>query len=105
VTVLSEKYEASGHPSVEPRGRFLITDDHPQHGSQQHVILRLLDLKADTDRVLCTLPTVFRPSLSTTDLRLDGHPVWNRDFTQCCLQATHEGRRQLFIVDLKEHMI
>jgi hypothetical protein len=103
--VLCPSIEASGHPSVEPTGRFLITDDHPQIGKSQHVILRFIDLKSEKETLICKLPTVFRPALSTIDLRLDGHPVWSRDYQQCSLQALGSGgHRGLFIVDLAELM-
>ena len=33
--------------------------------------------------------------------RLDGHPVWSRDYKKVSLQAAPLGKRQLFIVDLE----
>jgi len=35
-------------------------------------------------------------------MRLDGHPVWSRDYRQCCLQVAPEGNRQLIIADLSK---
>jgi hypothetical protein len=99
-TVLSEKLVATGHPSAEPSNRYLVTDRFEEKGGPTRVALRLIDLKRDDERVLCTLPTVDRRNLPDAMYRLDGHPVWSRDYTKVCLQATSRGRRAIFLVDL-----
>ena len=63
-------------------------------------MLRLADLHAQEQRGLCSLPTIEQRSLEQRPLRLDGHPVWSRDYGKVCFQAAPEGVRQLFVADL-----
>ena len=97
--LLSDTLEGGGHPSVEPSGRFLITDCLAGNGGQE-VVLRLADLREQKQRGLCSLPTIDQRSLEQRPLRLDGHPVWSRDYRKVCFQAAPEGMRQLFVADL-----
>ena len=97
--LLSHTLEGGGHPSVEPSGRWLITDYLAGNGGQE-VVLRLADLHRQEQRGLCSLPTIDQRSLEQRPLRLDGHPVWSRDYRRVCFQAAPEGVRQLFVADL-----
>ena len=107
--VLSAKVKGGGHATIEPSGRYVITDDFPYEGVQK-VSIRLIDLSAEEEEVLCKLPTVpiYDSSVPTQvqdpskhpALRLDGHPVWSRDYKRVCFQAAHKGSRQLYIADL-----
>lgn len=99
IRVLSTRHLGSGHPSVEPRGRFLITDCYvgePMTRDNGEVPLRLLDLTTDEALDLCDVDTL---SLRGT-LRLDPHPAWSRDYTRVCFNGALDGKRQVFIADL-----
>jgi hypothetical protein len=98
-SALSDTLSGGGHPSIEPTGRYIITDAFPD---KQTVALRLADLTADCERDVCLLPTIDRSRISNAALRLDGHPVWSRDYRRVCFQAARNGARQLFIADLSE---
>jgi hypothetical protein len=100
--VLSEKLPGGGHPRIEPDGRYIVTDTFPQRGGRQMVTLRFIDLKADAEEKLCTMPTISRDAAVDAVLRLDGHPGWSRDFKKVIFQAAPEGNRQLFIADLSK---
>jgi len=99
VTVLTEKFKGGGHPTVEPKTRFCITDDFPVDGGQK-VSIRLIDLVAREEEAICTLPTLPRQGLAHPALRLDGHPFWSRDYRKVVFQAAPGGIRQLFMADL-----
>jgi len=99
--VLSEKLVGGGHPTVEPRGRFAITDQL-QNDKPATVTLRLLDLSSHTEVAVCRVPTIRVTKNMDFTLRLDGHPVWSRDHRQVCLQAAPDGNRQLLIADVSK---
>ncbi|HUU27421.1 MAG TPA: hypothetical protein VM123_06385 [archaeon] len=101
VIILSEKFTGGGHPTLEPGSRYCITDAFPFHGGQK-VSIRLIDLAAQKEDIICTLPTIKREGLVHSALRLDGHPFWSRDYKKVCFQAAPRGLRQLFIADLSE---
>lgn len=103
--ILSEKIVATGHNIIEPKGRFVVTDNFKRSEKNWNVLLRLVDLSADKVEVVCTIPTLVRKKLPIEHvLRLDGHPSWNRDYKKVSMQAAYEGKRQLFIVDLSSLM-
>jgi len=99
-TVLCEKRLGSGHPSVTPDGRLLVTDAYPHESlalENGEVPIRLVDLAADEERNICTIYTL---GTGKGVLRLDPHPAWSRDYQQVCFNGAPEGRRQVFIADL-----
>ncbi len=101
--VLSEALEGTGHPRIEPSGKYLMTDSYPldYYGNQQ-VSIRLIDTLADTEEIVCTLPTLPREGLKYPTLRLDGHPFWSRDYKKIFFQGATEGKRQIFMADLSD---
>ncbi len=99
--MLSENIAGGGHPRIEPEGKYLITDSFGYDGDTAVVNLRLVDLVAEEERNVCAIPTIDKGKLEDTVFRLDGHPVWSRDYKKVSLQAAPEGKRQLFIVDLE----
>ncbi len=101
--MLSDTLEGGGHPSIEPTGRYLITDGKVYDNGQK-IILRLVDFKAQEQQDVCALPTIDPKSIKEPIHRLDGHPVWSRDYRKVCFQAAPEGMRQLFIADLSERI-
>jgi hypothetical protein len=99
--ILSQNIEASGHPSIELNGRFLITDRPRKENDKPVMSLRLIDLHADQERVICSIPTLKRLKGGINAVfRLDGHPVWSRDYKKVIMQAANEGKRSLFMIDL-----
>jgi hypothetical protein len=101
--ILSESFNSSGHPSIEPTGRYIITDQRDIIDKNNQVIsLIVLDTVSDKAETVCTLPTINTQGLKliTKTMRLDGHPCWSRDYKKVSLQAAPEGKRQLFVVDL-----
>jgi hypothetical protein len=99
--ILSETVEGGGHPSVEPQGKYLITDKRHDQDGVALMGLRLIDLTANEERRVCDMPTIDKNKLENVVFRLDGHPVWSRDYKKVSLQAAPLGKRQLFIVDLE----
>jgi hypothetical protein len=100
--VLSEKFRGGGHPTVEPRERFCITDAFPERDGRQMVRIRLIDLAEEKEQAVCDLPTMPRSGLVDSVFRLDGHPFWSRDWRKVVFQAAPEGMRQLYMVDLEQ---
>ncbi len=104
--ILSDKITGGGHPSIEPTGRYLITDSFKKTSDSKTVSLRFIDLKAGKEEIACTLPTIrWEDKFDDNVYRLDGHPSWSRDYKKVSLQAAHEGKRQLFMVDVSGLMV
>jgi len=97
---LSQTLRGVGHPSLEPQGRYLVTDRHVRKGGRPAVEICLVDLVREEETVLCRIPTIAASTYSDPVFRLDGHPVWSRDYRKVLFQAAPDGRRQLFLADL-----
>jgi len=97
---LSDRHLGSGHPTIHPAGRFLVTDSY-QHeagisGPGPEIPIRLLDLRDDTLEVLFRMPS--RGGL--TAFACDLHPVWSRDGRKLCLNGAPGDQRAVFVADL-----
>ena len=97
--VLSERIPGGGHPTIEPRGRYIVTDSFSYDGLQK-VHIRLVDLVSDDEEDICVMPTLNRETVEHPALRFDGHPAWSRDYKKVCFNGAPDGRRQVFIADL-----
>jgi len=99
--VLSDKIKGGGHPSIEPRGKYIVTDEKGTSANRQTIVIRLIDLVAQEERQVCEIPTIDPRKLGDDPVfRLDGHPCWSPDYKRVSFQAAPEGRRQLFVADL-----
>jgi hypothetical protein len=102
-TVLSESLVGSGHPSVHPDGRALITDSYLHEEvafGDGTVPLRLVDLATETERTLVRVPSEPDFTGPNNMLRVDPHPAWGPDHRFVAFNACPEGRRQVFLADL-----
>lgn len=113
-TVLSERHLGSGHPSMEPGSRYLIADAYPKQlyvlGANGEIPLRLIDLKNDEERILCSVANDVggggkqyikeNEENGGSQFKLDPHPVWSRDYKRIAFNGAPAGKRQVFIADL-----
>ncbi|WP_422350982.1 hypothetical protein [Flagellimonas sp.] len=99
--ILSKTLEGTGHPRMDENGRYLMTDSYPMDAEgRQEVAIRLIDITADKELILCKMPTMPRKDIMYPTLRLDGHPFWNKDYSKIFFQGAPKGRRQVFMADL-----
>tara|TARA_Y100001980_G_C14556806_1_gene350614 strand:- start:25511 stop:26830 length:1320 start_codon:yes stop_codon:yes gene_type:complete len=99
--ILSETIDGGGHPTIEPNEKFIITDI--KYLDPDPVVrIRLINLHTQTEQAVCKMPTkpLYNQKGDFDELRLDGHPVWDRSFKRICFQAAPEGHRQLFVADM-----
>jgi hypothetical protein len=109
LTVLADSIPGGGHPSMESGGRYVVTDQFQRDIiGRRRVDIRLVDTAEGSEMLLCTVPTIAvnrlrdRALLRRRDqvLRLDGHPVWSRDYQKVYFQAAPDGRRQVLSADV-----
>jgi hypothetical protein len=101
--VVCGKARGSGHPSFDRTARYIFTDSYPSEpvalpGGK--VPLRLLDTQGCTEKMICSMFAL--GAMNPSVLRLDPHPAWHRDGKQVCFNGAPDGRRQVFIADLRE---
>jgi hypothetical protein len=84
-----------GHCTVSPDGRWMVTDSYPDERRRQHLFV--VDLHAGRAARLASLHA---PPEYKGDWRCDLHPRWSRDSRRVCVDSTHEGVRQVYVVEL-----
>lgn len=91
---LWENLNNDGHPSYSPDRKLVVTDTYPDRAR----ISRIKILKKDKIKVVAS---VFNPFKYDNDIRCDLHPRWNRSGTKICFDSVFEGKRELYIANLK----
>lgn len=90
----------SGHPSIDPTGRLLVTDAYLNEGfdaPEDLAPLRGIFLPDGSERLLAALDCG-PPDLRAR--RIDPHPVWSRCGRRLVVNACLGGRRQILLAEL-----
>lgn len=84
------------HATFSPDKTWILTDSSPDYRSQRTVVLydRAAVRRVDIAR-FHSMPELDGP------LRCDLHPRWNRAGNQVCIDSTHEGSRQMYLIDVR----
>ena len=105
-------YNDDGHPSFSPDGRYVITDTYPDGRNYRKLLL--YDWEKEESTVLEKLYSLpDKKYLETTKtvgdyknwgsspFRVDLHPRWDRKGEKVCFDSIHEGKRGVYIFELK----
>ena len=85
--ILTDRFMGSGHPSIEPNSRFVVTDAYTKQTyvvNNEEIPIRLIDLEKDAEHILCTISNnVGNEGKMYSDeggsqFKLDPHPTWSR---------------------------
>ncbi len=99
---ITDAVDGSGHPTVHPDGRHVLTDTytHERWTREGTTPLRWIDLAAGTDREIVRMTTapVHRPDGS---LRIDPHPAWDRSWQWVAFNAVVDGTRRVLVADMR----
>ena len=89
-----------GHCSYSPDKQFILYDSYPDAEGYRKLIL--FDIRRKQGLLLADLYSGRDDSLPSGDIRCDLHPRWNRDGSAISFDSTHEGRRHVYTMNLKE---
>ncbi len=92
----------SGHPTVAPDGRHLLTDAYnrePMAFPDGSVPLRWVDLETGGERTVVRIPT--QQPCAESPMRVDPHPAWDRTGRYVAFNGFVEGTRRVFVADMK----
>lgn len=91
-------FQHDGHCNFSPDREWMLTDTYPQ-GPRQEQSLMLFHPKSHERIDIAAFAAV---SVADPSWRCDLHPRWNRDGTKVCIDSTHDGSRQMYVVDVEE---
>jgi hypothetical protein len=101
---LAPTVAGSGHPTLHPDGRHLLTDayvDEPLAFADGTAPIRLVDIGTSVETTLARIRIRPLAEKSTGALRVDPHPAWDRSYTRIAFNACPDGRRRVFVADLQ----
>jgi hypothetical protein len=88
---------ADGHCSYSPGSarRWILNDTPPDRNNDRWLYIydTLTSRRVDLGRF-------HSPPMLAGDFRCDLHPRWSRDGKRICIDSSHEGNRQIYIVDV-----
>ena len=94
------QFSNDGHPSYSPDdNHMVVTDSYPNRARVADIkLLRDDDPEGKNFKVIAR---VFAPFKYDNDTRCDLHPRWKRDGSAVCFDSVFEGRRGLYVVNVK----
>jgi len=101
--VMHSNLEGSGHPSLHPDGRHVLTDVYahgPLAWEDGTTPLRLLDLETGEETRIARMRTKPDYEGDMKVLRVDPHPAWGPDWRHAAFNACPDGTRDVFVADL-----
>jgi len=99
IETLAPGHRGSGHPSLDPRQEYLLTDAYVNEGFTDRegtVPVRLIHLPSNTES---TLARAYTNRLGGPR-RIDPHPVWTDNGRTICFNCMIEGKRQVVVADV-----
>lgn len=91
-------FQTDGHCSYSPDGKWILTDTYPAREDQKRTLIAYR--VADNTRI--DLGRFYSIPTPDPEWRCDLHPRWSRDGKTVCFDSTHEGQRQLYVMDVSE---
>lgn len=92
----------SGHPTVHPDGRHMLTDTYTGEKvafGDGTIPLRWIDLSTGSEKAIVRINT--KPLSTDAVLRVDPHPAWDRTWRYVTFNAFVDGTRRVFIADMQ----
>lgn len=97
-TIVGEEVLTSdGHCSFSPDRRWILTDTYPDNEGYR----KLMIYNVDSDELVFLGKFYSLPQLKG-EIRCDLHPRWSRDGKKICIDSTHEGDRQMYVIDVSK---
>ena len=99
--VMVENVLGSGHPTLHPDGRHILTDCYqgePMTAGDGTIPLRWIDLENGEETHIVRIQTSQPHKISA--LRIDAHPAWDKTWNSIAFNGAPDGTRRVFVADL-----
>ncbi|MFB9277020.1 TolB family protein [Cohnella cellulosilytica] len=99
---ITDVFPGSGHPTVHPNGRHILTDAYEQEKVAYEdgtVPLRWIDLERRTEQIAVRIPVANPGTRVSPALRVDPHPAWAPDDRHVVFNGYVDGTRRVFLAD------
>jgi hypothetical protein len=103
--VMSDAVPGSGHPTLHPDGRHMLTDVYlhePLAFGDGTTPIRWIDLEAGSERCLGRVNNDPPYPGPARELRIDPHPAWDTRYRRIAFNGCAGGQRRVYVADLGE---
>lgn len=103
--VLGAPAVGSGHPTLHPSGRFILTDAYTRETpafEDGTTPIRLVEVKTGLEQTLVRINTSPPQANPLGTLRVDPHPAWDKSFRYIAFNACPGGTRRVYVADLTQ---
>jgi hypothetical protein len=100
---LSDTLEGSGHPTLHPDGRHIVTDVYARarlSWPDGTTAIRWIDLDEHVATNLIRIRTLPDFEGPKRQVRVDPHPAWDCRFRRVAFNACPDGGRRVFVAEL-----
>ncbi|UYO73853.1 hypothetical protein M0220_13335 [Halomonas qinghailakensis] len=104
---LAPSHIGSGHPTMDPSQRFIITDAYPSEvlsKDGRHVPIRVIDTLKNKSENLVQIDVLPEYSGSNQEWRVDPHPAWSKCGRWLIFNGCHQGCRTVFLADFDSYI-
>lgn len=101
---ITEKVLGSGHPTVHPNGKQILTDtyEHEKLAKGDGTVpLRWIDLEEETEKTIVSINVRNEATKTSVALRVDPHPAWDPTHQFVAFNGFLDGTRRVFVADLR----
>jgi hypothetical protein len=93
----------SGHPTVHPDGRHILTDCYigEMAWDEGRVPLRWVDVVDDSEQAVVRIRTQMPEGFPGKAMRVDPHPAWDRTNRWVAFNACPNGTRGVYVMDME----
>jgi hypothetical protein len=88
--------DCDGHCSYSPDRQWILTDTYPDRERSERTLI--LYHPGTNKRV--NIGRFFSAREVGGEIRCDLHPRWSRDGRRVCIDSIHEGKRQMYVLDV-----
>ena len=99
--------EGSGHPTLHPNGRHILTDVYLHEklsNGDGTGPMRLIDCQTDTEEAIIQVNNDPPYPGPKKELRIDPHPAWDRAYKRIVYNGCDNGVRRVYLADLTEKL-
>jgi len=103
--LLEPNIRGSGHPTLHPNGRTIVTDAYPKEpvaSGDGTVPIRVIDIEKGTEINAVRMQTVPAYAGPKGELRVDPHPAWDSNYRRIAFNGFFGGTRRVYVADLSE---
>lgn len=101
---ITEKVLGSGHPTVHPNGKQILTDtyEHEKLAKGDGTVpLRWIDLETESEKTIISINVSHPATKNSVALRVDPHPAWDPTHQFIAFNGFYNGTRRVFVADLR----